>query len=173
MSITFKNAYVHCVATIQEDVVVLNGQITDMDKYSQVEVVAPNPIDRMINYSGSGLPFPCAQIAFEGTPNYTLVTSKDGIFKTTFKYPNSYYTNDAVTKVLPSVFFIMRGNADPVYLRFELPERDEILNVRTLTHRPLHTGPEFYSTKEDIIGICGAEETMRKLKDVKIAKGLA
>lgn len=171
-----QNDYVDCSIDIQpdSDVIVIKGQVLVMDNYDSAEVFAANPIDRMVNYTGSGLPFPCSRIAFESTPNYKFIDNKSGVFEATFKYPNSYYTEDQFTRVAPSVFFkFSRSYDEPVYVRFELPNRD-ILNVRTLTYRSLpRQGPQYYSAKEHEIPICGAEETMRRYKDIKIHKDLA
>ena len=171
----FENEYVNCSAQIDDNLVKLQGQIL-MKPFARAEIFAPNPIDRMVNYSGSGLPFPCSQIAFEGTPNYFVTTDPSGSFSVTFKYPNSYYTEDQWTRIPPSIFFkIFSADAgqDPVFVRFALPNPD-ILNVRTLNFRTkLRAGPPSYSIKEDIIPICGAEETMRRYRDLKIQQDYA
>lgn len=171
----FENQYVSCVVEITETGAVdISGSIVNMASYNKVEVVAPAPIDRMMNYSGSGLPFPCAEIAFENTPNRILVDAS-GKFKGRFAYPNSYYTHDAFKKIVSSIFVVLHPNAsaqDPIVVRMELPEQVP-LTVRSLTHRPKRTDPEFYRQKEDIIGVRGAEATMRALNDVKVYMGLA
>lgn len=151
----------------------LRGRVANRGAYEHVEIIAPAPIDRMTNYSGSGLPFPCAAIAFENTPN-RIDVGANGAFEGTFAYPNSYYTEDAFRKVVSSVFAVMhpRNGAEPIIVRMELPEQVP-LTVRTLTHRPKRVDPEFYRAKEDIIGVRGAEATMRALSDVKVFMGLA
>jgi hypothetical protein len=178
MSYTFVNEYVKCVVTPQEDKqLVVSGAIENMHQFESVEILAANPIDRMISYSGSGLPFPCANIAFEGTPNYKKINgSETGAFRLYFMYPNSYYTEDGLQRVPPSIFFIMHylgGVKDPMYVRFELPIQDAIMNVRTLTYRNMpRKGPHIYNMKETEVGICGAEETMRRYRDIKLFKDL-
>lgn len=170
----FENQYVSCVVHITESgSLQLSGSIANMGAYIGVEIVAPAPIDRMMNYSGSGLPFPCAEIAFENTPNRFEV-NESGKFAATFAYPNSYYTNDAFKKVVSSIFAVLhpKNNQDPIVVRMELPEQVP-LTVRSLTHRPKRTDPEFYRLKTDIIGVRGAEDTMRALSDVKVYMGLA
>lgn len=171
--LTFENQYVSAQMQITESgSIQLRGRVANRKAFDHVEIVAPAPIDRMTNYSGSGLPFPCAAIAFENTPN-RIDVGADGVFAGTFAYPNSYYTEDAFRKVAPSVFAIMHNKGqEPVVVRMELPEPVP-LTVRTLTHRPKRTDPEFYRVKEDIIGVRGAEATMRALADVKVYMGLA
>lgn len=173
--LTFQNQYVSCVINITESgALELSGSITNRNAYQKVEIIAPAPIDRMMNYSGSGLPFPCAEIAFENTPNRIHVDAS-GKFQGRFAYPNSYYTHDAFNKIVSSVFAVLHpkdSRVEPIVVRMELPEQVP-LTVRTLTHRPKRTSPEFYRVKEDIIGVRGAEDTMRALKDVKVYMGLA
>lgn len=171
--LVFENQYVTAQMQITESgAVQIRGRVANRGAYDHAEIIAPAPIDRMTNYSGSGLPFPCAAIAFENTPN-RIVVGPNGTFDGVFAYPNSYYTEDAFRKVPPSVFAILhRDGSEPIHVRMELPEPVP-LTVRTLTHRPLRTDPEFYRIKEDLIGVRGAEATMRALNDVKVYNGLA
>jgi hypothetical protein len=176
MSYSFKNAHVECIARVVGDEIHLTGKFNDLDQYDTAEILAANPIDRMTNYSGSGLPFPCAAIAFDMTPNYTILTDKSGVFSVLFSYPNSYYTEDGFTKIPPSIFFILRSaSRDPVFVKFSLPYQDSILHVRTLGYRPKHSmGPAYYAMKEDVMGIpSSAEATMRAYKSLKINDDLS
>lgn len=177
MSYSFSNEHVDCNIDIDGHQLIVSGIIKTIAEFDFAEIVAPNPIDRRVSYNGSGLPFPCAAIAFEKTPNYKKVTAKDnGQFRVFFLYPNSYYSEDGFTRVLPSIFVVLKReskNQEPVFVRFELP-MDPIFNVRTLTYRDKpRQGPEFFSMKEEVIGICGAEETMRRYKDAKMFNDLA
>lgn len=171
----FENEYVSCSVDIapDEETITINGIIKVKEHFDKIELFAANPIDRMMNYTGSGLPFPCSRAAFESTPNYYVVSSEkfDGVV---FVYPNSYYTEDWKRRVGPSIFFkLSRATSDPVFVRFDLPQRN-MLKVRTLTYRDLpRSGPQYYSMKEDVIPICGAEETMRRYADIKIQQDLA
>lgn len=172
----FNNEYIQCTMFITETGSIrLQGRVINRAAYRAVEIVAPAPIDRMTNYSGSGLPFPCAEIAFENTPNHIFV-DESGQFDGAFAYPNSYYTHDAFNKIVSSVFAVLHPKNDdatePIVVRMELPEQVP-LTVRTLTHRPKRVDPEFYRKKEDIIGVRGAEATMRALANVKVYMGLA
>jgi len=170
------NEYVHCSAIVVSDSVKLVGKFIRIEEFDQCEIFAANPIDRMSSYSGSGLPFPCSAIAFDSSPNRHIQTDPSGEFTVHFKYPNSYYLEDARTVIPPAVFFIMKsGNNDPVYVRFDLPQLDPLLNVRTLGYRKNHSqGPSYYSLKEQILGIPdSAEMTMRAYKNLKIFKDLA
>ena len=52
---------------------------------------APNPADRRASYSGSGLPFANAIMAYENTPNKGKVKTQNNKFVFRIKYPNAYY----------------------------------------------------------------------------------
>ncbi len=177
-SVTIANEYVRSTMDIAKDwnTVRVQGTVVNPSKYAKMELLAANPIDRMTNYSGSGLPFPCAGVAMDGTRNYVSIGS-DGSFDVVFTYPNAFYAQDAWEKIPPSVFvrlFTRDPEVDPVYVRMELPEPTPT-QVRTLTHRPNHykMGPAFYSTKADVIGVRGAYDTMLALRDAKIYRELA
>lgn len=174
--LTFDHTLVHCVAELGADrTVLLTGHVRDAGQYGRIELMAAAPIDRRVSYSGSGLPFPCAAVALDGTPNYAEVpVTPDGAFTARFEWPNSYLSDDATAKVPPSVFVVLtpRVGGRPVLVRLELPDD---LPVRTLTDRAERSalGPAFYSAKADVIGIRGAEETMRALAAIKMMRGLA
>lgn len=171
----FENEYVSCSVSIapDEETITINGVVKVTAHFDKIEMFAANPIDSMMNYTGSGLPFPCSRVAFESTPNYCPI-SGEKFDNVTFMYPNSYYTEDWKRRVEPSIFFkFSRATSDPVFVRFQLPQRN-MLKVRTLTYRDRpRSGPQYYSMKEDAIPICGAEETMRRYADIKIHQDLA
>lgn len=158
--------------------VAFTGSILNPANYASVEIIAANPIDRRMSYGGSGLPFPNAEVAFEGTPNrLTLDPASAASFRGEFAYPNRYYLADARTVIAPSVFFVLTpkiAGAEPIYVRFELPLPSEELKLRSLNHREGRVaGPAFYSRKEDLIGIEGAEKTMRLYGDYKSLYNIA
>ena len=116
----FDNYFVSCSVSFENDYKYLTiiGNVKNPMLYKQMLMLAPNPIDRMTNYSGSGLPFPCAEIAFDNTPNRHIINNS-GSFSMKFKYPNSYYAQDGCTKILPSIFFILDTGSKKEYIRFE------------------------------------------------------
>lgn len=175
MSYILSNDHVDCRVDMKDGNLFLTGKIKTIHTFDHAEIVAANPIDRRISYSGSGLPFPCANIAFEGTPNFIKVTSdNNGEFSGVFMYPNSYYTEDGYTRVPPSIFVILKKeDSEPIFIHFELPQIDSILNVRTLTYRNKpRQGPVTFDMKHDFIGVCDAEETMLRYRDAKIFNDL-
>ena len=171
----FTSQLANAVVDISDDgfQVSIKGAVANSGKYDSMQLIAPSPATRGVSYAGSALPFPCPQIAFEGTPNKAEVPS-NGLFSAVFKYPNSYYSHDARTKVASSVFLVLqeRGAGAPVFVRFELPDQNVL---RTLTHRPERNvlGPTFYVMKEDVMEIAGQEELLRRIGKVKEAYGIA
>ena len=89
--------------SVKDNKVIIHGTINK--SFSRAKLMAANPIDRMSNYSGSGLPFPCADIAFENTPNLKHITTSN--FGATFEYPNSYYLPNGIDKVPPTIYLIV------------------------------------------------------------------
>lgn len=150
----------------------ITGNVEDASSYTKMIVIAANPIDRMMNYSGSGLPFPSSFIAFESTPNYYVVGG-DGVINTTFVPPNSYYATDTYTRVEPSVFVKLYKNdiEDPIIVQFKLADKHPLKSVFYRKQR-YELGPSFYEKKADIIGVRSQYEIIKMLEDVK-KQGLA
>lgn len=176
MSFKFENEFVQCAAVIVDEngTLHITGNIKQMAMAREVIIHAPNPIDRMTNYTGSGLPFPCAQVAFENTPNFARITEPSGVFNLQFSYPNAYYTTDAHTKIEPSLFvtfYWKEEGKEKTVVRLPLTDG---LPLRTLNYRPGHAkGPHYYAVKSDIIGIRGAEATMYALAEAKATYDVA
>jgi hypothetical protein len=145
--------------------IIIKGLVKNKAIYNNIIIIAPNPIDRMSNYSGSGLPFPNYEIAFENTPNiYTIDSS--GVFDISFKYPNSFYIPDGINKIKPSIFFIFTDNNDDSFrLQYEL---HDINALRTLVNRSSRKNPEFYGAKDYILPIDTAEKVMYAYSRAKI-----
>ena len=164
--------FVNCSVTVREDQTLsVKGQVHNPGHWHKMEVYASNPINRNGGYSGSGLPFPCAAVAFDNTPNYYDIP-KDGSFDVVFLYPNGFLSTDAFTKVPPCVFIkLSRQGLAPTQLRYVL---EDPLPLRTLVHRPNHNlGPIYYSAKEDVIPITTAEKTMLAIAHAKVKYDIA
>jgi hypothetical protein len=89
-------------------------------EYSSMEKIfikysAANPPTYSSNFSGSGMPFPNEDIAFENTPNRGVVEIVNGHFNFTIKYPNSYYTNMGSIYIEPYVnILLVNSNNEPI-----------------------------------------------------------
>jgi hypothetical protein len=162
----FNDEYVYLNVNQNQKDFVLNitGSIKFPVQYNKLLIIAPNPIDRMVNYSGSGLPFPNEAIAFENTPNYQII-DKSGNINAQFKYPNSFYSRDGKNKILPSLFIeLTNHNGKSFQLQYEL---GDLNRLRTLINRENRTGPEFYSIKDTILPIANAENVMYEYAKAK------
>ena len=165
----FRNDYVDCVVNAGGRQVRVSGNVRVPSAYSKMIVMAANPIDRMTSYTGSGLAFPCPNMAFENTPNHAIIPDSGG-FDVQFSYPNSYYTSDTSQRVPPSVFLTLeRLGQESIHVRIDL---EEALPLKTLTHRPGRSDPDFYA-RENIIPPQSAEGVMRSLAFAKIAFNIA
>ena len=163
----FDDQHIYLKVTFSEDYSKINltGNVKNVKQYKNILLMAPNPIDRMSNYSGSGLPFPNNEIAFQNTPNKVDITG-DGQINTVFKYPNSFYMPDGINKIVSSVFLQLtdkNNNVSHVYYKLH-----DINALRTLVNRSSRNGPEFYGAKDYILPIATAENVMRAYAKAKI-----
>lgn len=163
----FNDEYTAFDITVNSDnsALKINGSIKNHTMYKDIIIIAPNPINRMSSYSGSGLPYPNYEIAFENTPNIHKIEAS-GIFDISFKYPNSFYMPDGINKIKPSIYFIFSTIDDKSFrLQYEL--RD-INPLRTLINRNSRKNPEFYGAKDRILPIATAEKVMLAYSRAKI-----
>jgi hypothetical protein len=138
--------------------------------YKNVLLIAPNSAAKTASYSGTGLPFPCADIAFENSPNVYEIPAS-GVIDTVFSYPNSYYTVANKKKIISSVFAIIeQQDGQQHFVRFELKD---MAPLRTLVNRETRTGPEFYALKHEILPVDTAEVVMREYAKIKVTNGIA
>lgn len=168
----FDDEFVTCSVSFSPkyEYIYIRGNIKNPSMYDKMMLIAPNPIDRMSNYSGSGLPFPCSEIAFENTPNKYFIQN-DGSFNATFKYPNSFYLPNGIDKLKSPIYFVLYlPNSNVHYTKFEL---HDLCVLRTLTHRSARTGPEFYGAKDYILPVANAEIVMREYARAKVEHDIA
>jgi len=168
----FDDQFVTCTISFSPkyEFIYIQGQVKNASMYRKMMVIAPNPIDRMTNYSGSGLPFPCSEIAFENTPNKHIISS-DGNFSVTFRYPNSFYLPNGVDKMKSPIYFVLYlPGSDVNHTKFEL---HDLCALRTLTNRAARKGPEFYASKDYLLPIANAETVMREYSRAKVEHDIA
>jgi hypothetical protein len=166
LKMLFENEFVKCeIKTIDNcQNIHITGIIFNRQNYKNVVFVANNPIDKKASYSGTGLPFPCAEIAFEGTNNIKMVDT-EGNIDIKFSYPNSYYSVANKKKVISSVFLIIEmANGTKEFIRLQL---EDLYPLRTLINRETRNGPEFYSSKYEILPVDTAEEVSRVYSQIK------
>lgn len=135
--------------------------------FDSAKLIAANPIDRMSNYSGSALPFPCADIAFENTPNEKKISTPS--YDAVFSYPNSYYMPNGIDKIPPTIYLVVDGE---IVESKVLPERD-ITMLRTLTYRQSASRERFHAYRHGALPIATQEHIMYAYKNMKIQENIA
>jgi|694.fasta_scaffold08962_10 hypothetical protein len=165
MNETFDSEYANInITNINNKQLKINGFIKNPNNYTNMAVIAPNPMDKITSYSGKGLPFPCETIAFENTPNFFIIPNT-GIIDTVFTYPNSYYTPDGYTKIKSPVIIKL----DSIKIIIELKDN---CPLKTLRDR-VRGNPNFYGLKELILPIGTAENVMRDYSTAKVLYNIA
>ena len=87
---------------------------------------APNPPNHGLSYSGSGLPFPNPQVAYENTPNLGSTIVKNGSYQFKLYFPNSFYTKLGTILNEPRVHIKLCGQQskiDTILLNNQIPYR--------------------------------------------------
>ena len=165
--------YVNCSINITPEMkVAISGHVINPEAYASMEVYAAAPINRMTNYSGSGLPFACAAAAFENSPNYTQIPT-DGTINALFLYPNGFNSQDAFSKVPPTIFLklVPKNGAEPVKISFPLQDP---LPLKNIGHRPNHKYKSlFYAYKDKVLPFASAEQTMINYAAAKVKYDIA
>ena len=95
---------------------------------------AASPPDRRLSYSGSGLPFPNAEIAYENTPNVGKVPVVEGQFEFRIEKPNTFYVGQGQELLQSHVNFRVPGVDKTFTLKFgaAVPSR----SLTSLPDRP-------------------------------------
>lgn len=147
---------------IKNNKIIITGKITQ--PFNKAKLFAANPIDRMSNYSGSGLPFPCYDIAFENTPNIKHITSNN--YGATFEYPNSFYMPNGIDKVPPTIYLSVDDKI------IETKILDDPLPLKTLTHRGKNNRVRFVNYKYNNLPIKNQYETMIAYRTMKLNENI-
>jgi len=134
---------------------IVRGTVEAKSLHPIISFIAPNPPTYLTSYSGSGLPYPNAEVAYENTPNRGAVRSTNGYFEFKIRYPNAYYVGLGTVYVEPCVHIrvcdddgtksslktLMLGKGIP-YRSLTYPPTSKNINPRS--------GPEFYSGMEKL-----------------------
>jgi hypothetical protein len=143
---------------------IIKGYLINPNNYKKKIIISPNPPDNLITYSGSFLPFPSQEIAFEKTKNYYEIKD-DGIIDIKFNFPNSYYNQEFNSKI-KSPFILILDNSNFIY------ETIDINPLKTLRDR-VRGNPNFYALKEVILPVADAEESMINYANAKLRNNIA
>lgn len=113
-----------------------------------IKYSAANPPTYNSSFSGSALPFPSEEIAFENTPNKGTVEVVDKKFTFKLRYPNSYYKNLGNIYVHPYVKIVVINDKNDIISDEVVLNVGEGIPFRTLTwsnNRNWNDGPLFYT----------------------------
>ena len=112
-----------------------------------IKYTAANPPTFSSNFSGSGMPFPNEEIAYENTPNRNVVEVNGGSFSFLLKFPNSYYINMGTELIEPHVKMILVDSNNKQWGKEKIVKVGNSIPFRTLTwpsQRNWNNGPLFY-----------------------------
>ena len=121
------------------------------DKSIYVKYSAANPPTYNSNFSGSGLPYPNEDIAYENTPNRGVAKVVNGQFSFSLKYPNSYYVNLGTNYVQPHAKLLIVNQDNKPLSEIQVVNFGEGIPFRTLTWpkiRDWNKGPMFYNNPD-------------------------
>ena len=116
-----------------------------------VKYSASSPPTYNSNFSGSGLPYPNIEVAFENTPNKGVVEVSSSKFAIHIKYPNSYYENMGSLYIPPQIKLVVVNKDNKELSIVEVINLGEGIPFRTLTwptQRDWNKGPMFYVNKD-------------------------
>jgi hypothetical protein len=133
-----------CSGTIEhyEHDVVVNIVMKENVDNNRLEYLAAAPADYRQSFSGSGMPFANANMAFDKTPNQGIaVVETDGRTSIRLLMPNSYYSDFNGTLETPYVFlhYTSIGKQRECLIRLQ-----RAIPYRSLTYPSMRKGPNFY-----------------------------
>lgn len=109
---SLENEHISCKVLRQNINISIECIIKDEMLDNKVYYYAANTPDRLTNFTGSGLPFPSKDVAFEGSPNIgRMIINETKQFKLELLRPNSYY-DDNYELVEPEVIikYFLKNN---------------------------------------------------------------
>lgn len=126
---------------------------------SKILFWAANPPTYGSSYTGSGLPFPNPNIAYENTENKGIVTCQNGNYTFNLQFPNAYYKGLGTVYVEPCYHVKLCGS-EKIYtfkLSSGIPFR-MITYPASYSSKP-RTSATFYDVKDN--GIRTQEQILR------------
>ena len=112
-----------------------------------VKYWAASPPTYTTSYSGSALPFPNKEVAFENTFNQGIIHINNGKFTINIQYPNSYYDNMGNLYVPPQINFKVCDLNNKDVSKIYTINLGNGVPFRSLTYPELlkrNPGPDFY-----------------------------
>lgn len=158
------NKYISGDITINNRIVKIKG--TKLYN-NNINIMAANPPDILGNYSGTNLPFPSTDIAFENTPNKFLIKSQN--IDIELQYPNSYYSIlNGREKILPTIYIGDENTDNIVNIILE-----DTCPLKTLVSRNHNNLPHFYNDKNHVLPVATGYKTMMNYANYKLLNNKA
>jgi hypothetical protein len=132
---------------------IVRGHVNSSSLNPVVQFWAANPPTYSQSYTGSGLPFPNPEVAYENTPNRGAVKAYGGNFEFRIRYPNGYYIGLGTIYQQPCVHIKVCDGTPRDFQKIVLGNG---IPFRSLTYPPQFLGtrarssPLFYGYKEDL-----------------------
>lgn len=140
-----------------KQLVKISGKVNENVKDNILTFSAAAPADRMTSFSGSGLPFPNAQMAFDNSKNIgSIKISSDNTFSLEMYTPNSYYVG-MTHKIPPTVYFKYNNGYKNKNISLKLFDG---IPYRSLTYPEQRKDVAFYSSLW-ALPVRGQEEILR------------
>ena len=114
-----------------------------------VTFIGANPPDQRTSFSGSALPFPNEEHAYENTPTHGVVELDAQEYEAviTFLIPNAYYTNMGNTYVNPHLKLVYKQKGIMYERKVDVLDRIPFI---TLTHPKTRTSPNYYRHHNEV-----------------------
>tara|TARA_Y100000389_G_scaffold179456_1_gene193539 strand:+ start:19798 stop:20337 length:540 start_codon:yes stop_codon:yes gene_type:complete len=110
----------------------LNILLKKFDKYTEVSYLAAQPPNLLQSYTGSALPFPDAEIAYQNTINKGSFKPNSANLSISMKFPNAYYSHLGSRLINPHVILTVSHNNK---VDREIIELGEIAPFRLLSYQ--------------------------------------
>lgn len=131
----------------------ITGTIKTNIKDAELTYWAPTPANHGASFSGSGLPYPNPEVAYDRTPNVGRVAlNSKGEFSIRIKYPNAYYSALGTGYIPPIINLKVCGEEQTTTIKI-----DDGIPFRSLTYLKPHTvesyivPPKIVRTQEEIL----------------------
>jgi hypothetical protein len=136
-----------------------NGNITVTGKLERVfdpaihhlVFMAAKPADLRTSYSGAGLPFANADMAYESTPNSgEIEVESSGAFSFSLNTPNAYYSGLGTVYIKPHIQLVLNENGKVIDVY--TIKVNEGIPFRTLSYpdNPPRCSPLFYGNNDTL-----------------------
>ncbi len=117
---------------------IVKGSVQTKTTNATVMYWAANPPTYTTSFSGSGLPYPNPEVAYENTPNRGAVKTSGGQFQFRVRFPNAYYIGLGSVYVEPCVHIkVCEEGSDGTIQTIKLGNG---IPYRSLTYPPTQNG---------------------------------